>query len=106
MDNSKIENLQAENALLKSILKFDDWKFRAEENLLKWLDNNAEGIILSNDEKKEFLNGCPWYNINDFEDIVENALEDHFNMYIQHENLHDDASIILEEIIEKRKKIY
>ena len=102
MDNTSIQLLKAENTLLKSILKFDEWKLRAKENLLKWLDNNAEGIILTNDEKKEFLNGCPWYNINDFEDIVENALEDHFNIYIQHENLHDDASLILDEIIKKR----
>lgn len=101
-DTSIIQLLKAENTLLKSILKFDEWKLRAKENLLKWLDNNAEGIILTNDEKKEFLNGCPWYNINDFEDIVENALEDHFNTYIQHENLHDDASLILDEIIKKR----
>ena len=102
MENTSIQLLKDENTLLKSILKFEHWKLRAKENLLKWLDNNAEGIILTNDEKKEFLNGCPWYNINDFEDIVENALEDHFNIYIQHENLHDDASLILDEIIKKR----
>ena len=35
--------------------------------------------------------------------LLKNALEDYFNMYIQNENLNDDASIILEEIIKKRK---